>query len=385
MAEVQDAPAGTENKVAGNIVSAGKPQSGVFPGAAQIADPAAPTGNEPPAAVASDTETPEAKAAREAAAVQNNQPHLTDDQLKEILKGKGITFDDFDSLKKKVEYTPPAPALSEEEQKRIETETENKLYQLHVKRGGTPDQWAAFKGLIAADAKELGINKVKADLIKDGFTAEQAEKIATKMHFQLTDDELALIADEDEKALLQKARDFGLKKQENRGLYTKNTAKSYFDSLKTELQELDTENKKMEQHTAKAVDAIKNFQRKQTLQLGEREGVQLSPVEYDVQEETLNEVLEMVKDPVKFEQLLYTKEGDLNLDFLVPHLVNSVTREKAAKVAFFTGETNAINEFQAKFGSTPPPIGGNGKQEGQKGKIVAAGKPQAGKPAFYQK
>ena len=374
MAEVDNTDAPVETKVPGNIVSAGKPQPANFnidafnfpentdtTPAEQVIDKQEVV----------DTTTPPAEV---------KAPELTDDQLKEILKGKGISFDDFDSLKKKLETPAPVSTITEEEQRKIDFDNEKKLFDIHTKRGGTVEQFAALKGLLSAEAKDLGVQKIITDLQKEGFSAEQAANIAKKMHLQITDEELEQIDDEDEKALLKKERDFGSKKQENRGLYTKNTAKSYFDSLKAELQDMQTEKEKMEQHTAKAVDAIKNFQRNQTLELGEYEGVQLGQVDFNVSDDVLNEVLDIVKDPEKLEQHLYTKEGDLNLDFLIPHLVNSIAREKNAKHSFLSGQTKAIDHMKSTFGSTTPSLGSNAKPEGQKGKIVGAGKPQPFRP-----
>jgi hypothetical protein len=377
MAETQEAPVVTEEKKGtGAIIEAGKPTAGIFP--------IKPNG-EAAQASAEQTqttvqETPEAKAAREAAATTTE---LNDDQLKALLDKRGIKFESFEDLKKKVEYTPPAPELSDEDKKKAGSELDKKLLELHIKRGGDLNGFAALKTVGETDPKVLGLDKIKSDLLKDGFPTDEVDNVIKKMHLNVSDEELAEMREDDRKKI-EKERAFGEKKLQNRGLYLQNTAKSYIDSLKQELQEQETEKQKMEQHTAKAVDAIKNFQRKQTLELGERDGVKLSPVEYDVQDEVLTEVLEIIKDPVKFEQHLYTKEGDLNLDFLIPHLVNSVSREKAAKVAFFTGETRAVEHVEAIYGSKPPALGSNGKPQGTPGKIVSTGKPQVGKPAFIK-
>lgn len=377
MAETATAPVVTEEKKGtGAIIEAGKPTAGVFPikpngEAAQVVT------EEKKEVV---QESPEAKAAREAAA---STAELDDDQLKALLDKRGIKFETFEDLKKKVEYTPPAPELSDEDKKKAGSELDKKLLDIHIKRGGDLKGFSALKTVIETDAKALGVEKIKSDLLADGFEEKEAESLIKKMHLNVSDEELAEMSDGDRKKI-EKERAFGEKKLQNRGLYLQNTAKSYIESLKSELQEQETEKQKMEQHTAKAVDAIKNFQRKQTLQLGERDGVQLAPVDFDVQDEVLNEVLDLIKDPVKFEQNLYTKEGDLNLDFLIPHLVNSVSREKAAKVAFFTGETRAVEHVEAIYGSKPPPLGGNGKPQGTPGKIVSTGKPQAAKPPFQK-
>lgn len=377
MAETVIAPATTEEKKGtGAIVEAGKPSAGVFPIKPNGTEAKVET-EEKPAAI---QETPEAKAAREAATVTTTT-ELTDDQLKELLNKKGITFDSFENLKKKAEYTPPAAEPTDEDKKKLNSELDKKLLELHIKRGGDLKGFAALKSVGESDPKTLGLDKIKSDLLLDGFPADEVDSVIKKMHLNVSDEELAEMGEEERKKI-EKERAFGEKKLQNRGLYLQNTAKSYIETLKQELQEQETEKQKMEQHTAKAVDAIKNFQRKQTLVLGERDGVQLSPVEYDVQDEVLTEVLDIIKDPVKFEQNLYTKDGDLNFDFLIPHLVNSVSREKMAKVAFFSGETKAVEHYEAVFGSKPPPLGSNGKPQGTPGKIVSTGKPQAGKPSF---
>lgn len=377
MAETVVAPAAKEEtKGTGAIVEAGKPTAGVFPikpnGEAQT------TTEEKTATTTTAVTETKAKEAE-----GNGSAEITDDQLKELLGKRGINFETLEDLKKKVEYTPPAAEPTEEDKKKLNSELDKKLLDLHIKRGGDLKGFSALKTVLETDAKALGIEKIKSDLLAEGFPQDEVDNVIKKMHLNVSDEELADMEEADRKKI-EKERAFGEKKLQNRGLYLQNTAKSYIDTLKQELQEQETEKQKMEQHTAKAVDAIKNFQRKQTLQLGERDGVQLSPVDFDVQEETLNEVLDIIKDPVKFEQLLYTKEGDLNLDFLVPHLVNSVSREKAAKVAFFTGETKAVEHYESIFGSKPPSLGSNGKPQGTPGKVVSTGKPQAGKPAFIK-
>lgn len=382
-----------EQKIPGKIVSAGKSQPANFRAntdgfdkpieekKVEINNAKQPDVEKEVKKVESTTDpkpTPEAEKSAEIGA-ENKTPELTDDQLKEILKGKGIAFDDFESLKKKVEYVPETP-LTEEQKIEAEKKMEKQLLDLHIKRGGTIEQFTYFKSLITADPKNLGIQKVISDLTKEGFSEDQAKLIATKMHFQISDEELESVEDEEEKEFLKKQREYGLKRQENRGLFDKKTAESYFNNLKKELQDTEAESLRKEQHTTKAVDAIKNFQRKQALQLGEYDGNPLAPVEYEVPDTVLNKVLDIVKDPVKLEQHLYTKEGDLNLEFLIPHLINSISREEAAKIAYLTGGTKEVEKFEAKFGNKPPVLGGNDKPDGQKGKLVTAGKPQPFRP-----
>jgi hypothetical protein len=375
-------------KTPGKIVSAGRPTAADFRANTegfQAAENNTET-QDPPVGEGAKPElnedgTPKvaAKAAPDAA-----KTGLTEDQLKEYFKSQGIDYEGVEKLKAKL---APQVQLTDEQKKQAELELEKKLFDLHTKRGGNLEQYAAFKAVAQSDVKTLGIDKIKRDLVADGFTADQADGIIKKMHFEVSDEDLAAIEDESERKLIEKERAFGLKKLTARGGFIQNTAKSYLDSLTKELQDLDAEKVKMELHTSKVEDAIKNFQRKQTLQLGKVDDQEIAPVDYDVPDEVLTEVKEILSDRAALESKLYNKEGDLNLEFLIPHLINSVSRDKAVRHAYITSADRQVAIFEKVFPSKSAPALGsnnNNKPAPTPGKIVGAGKAQPFRPNFKQ-
>lgn len=387
MAEVAEVKQEEKKPIPGNLVSAGVPVRGDFT-AATIAK-----ANEQQAAAAGGDKgkegqegkeggdgagqelSPEQKeaATKAAADVSRGTEGVTEDQMKAYLKANGIEVDGLDSLKQKL--ATPAKDKTPEEIKQAEVEKEQKLLAAHMKRGGTIEQFTTFKQLVSADPKELGLNKAQQDLIQEGFSPEDANLILKKMHLQYTEEEIAELTPEQVEAL-KKQSAFGLKKQESRGKYIQQTAKSYLDSLEKEVADQESVTVKAAKHTSKVEDAISKFQRKQTLQLGEYNGQTLDPVDYDVPETVLAQVKEIIQDPAKLEKQLYNEDGSVNLDFLVPHLVASVSRETAVKHSLLTGQTRQVEIFQKKYGSTMPELGSGKQEKGQAGKIVSAGKPE---------
>lgn len=296
----------------------------------------------------------------------------TEEQLKKYFEKNGIAYDGLETLKSKL---APAPKEKTEEEKKAEaTAKEQRLLAAHMARGGTIEQFTNFQQLAAADPKVLGLTKAQSDLVKEGFTPEQAEHIIKQIHLQYSEEEIADFTPE-QKALAEKQAAYGLKKQENRGKYLQNTAKSYLDSLDKEISEQDAEKAKAAEHTSKVEDALKNFSRKQTLQLGEYDGQKLDPVEFNVPDEVIQKVSEILKDPANLQKQLYNEDGSLNLNFLIPNLVASVSRENAVKTAYLTGGDKQVEAFKATFGETKPELGGQKKTK-RTGQIVGYGQPE---------
>lgn len=300
-----------------------------------------------------------------------NQPadDLTEDQLKKFFEKKGIAYDGLDNLKSKL---TPAKEKTPEDIKAETLAKEQRVLAAHQARGGTTEQLVELRQLVAADPKQLGLTKEQEKLLKEGFTADEAAEVVRIMHLQYTADELAELKPE-EKAKLEKQAAYGLKKHENRGKFLQNTAKSYLDSLEEEISEQDAEKARAIQHASKVEAALKTFQRKQTLQLGEYEGQKLDPVEYDVSDEVLQKVSEILKDPAVLKKSLVNDDGSFNLDFLIPNIVASISRETAVKTAYLTGGTKQVEIFKASFGDKQPDLTNTKKTTGEKGKIVSKG------------
>lgn len=216
-------------------------------------------------------------------------------------------------------------------------------------------------------------------MIKAGFSPEQAEKVFKDMHFDISDEDLEGL-DEEEKTLKQKLRDFGKQKQENRGKYLQNTAKQHIESLLKELQQADEEKAKIEQHASNVEAALKAFNRKQTLNLGQLNGEEIAPIEYEMPEEVLSKTADVLKDAVKFDNTFFNKDGSVNIEAILPFFVKATAYDSAVKTGYLTGMDRQVQHIKAKFSSTVPPLGGAQKpQTGSGKKIVRVGQVQVAK------
>lgn len=293
--------------------------------------------------------------------------------MAEFEKRVGVKPQSIDFVKEKLNYQPPAPTPTDEEKTKADKAFEKRILDLHIESGKTPEQYTLLKGIANGDLKELSLQQTKEELKAAGFSDEKINDIIKERYYQVEDSDIEL-ADDDEKEFLKKKKEFGSKKLESRAAYLQNQAKSYIDSLTKAVNDSDAEKKRMEQHTSKVEDAIKNYQRKQTLELGKVDDTDIPPIEDEIPETAFAEVKDILKDPVKFEQLLFTKEGDVNLDFIIPHLVRSASYTSAVKKGYLVGADRQVEHFQGTFGSVIPSLGGQPKPTNENGKIVRRGK-----------
>lgn len=184
---------------AGNIVSRGPATSATFMnngafattndggagnGAAAAAADTKETAEEKTAREEKETllknETPEQKTVREFAE-KNKPPELTDDQFKELLKGRGIELDDkgIDGLKEKLKPATAAIAPEEIEKQKAAAETafEKRMLDYFIANGGTPENFVALKQVAAADLKALSESEAAREMRGAGFTEDQIKAI----------------------------------------------------------------------------------------------------------------------------------------------------------------------------------------------------------------
>lgn len=375
---MQDGAAAVETKVEekkgtpGNIVSAGAVQKATLD-VTQFKDMAV----EEEAVVEEKKEgevkddTDKTKTSTDKTDVKPAPADLTEEQLKAYFEKQGIAYDGLENLKTKL---TPAKEKTAEEIKADAAVKEQRLLAAHLARGGTTANFVELQKIVAGDAKQLGLAKEQEKLLKEGFTQEQATEMVRLMHLQYTPEEIAELEPEQIAAIEKKAA-YGLKKQEDRGKRLQNTAKSYLDSLEEEISEQDADKAKAIQHASKVEAALKAFQRKQTLQLGEYDGHKLDPVEFDVSDEIIQKVSEILKDSATLKKSLINDDGSFNLDFLIPNIVASVSRETAVKTAYLTGGTKQVEVLKATFGEKIPDLTKTRKTNGVSGKIVSAGQP----------
>ncbi len=310
---------------------------------------------------------------------QSSQPavEMNEDQLKAYFEKNGMVYEGLDKLKEKLTTAPASTAtLTEEQKAELEKQKEDRILNEHLSRKGTAEQFVAFKEIAAADKKALGLDQEIKDLIELGFDKDRAMELAKESHFQLTDEEIAAIEDLAQREEAEKRREAGTKKLERKGAYFQNKAKSYLDTLKSDLQKQDEEKVKLEQHTSKVEDAIKSFVRKEKIEIGQIDDQKFDPFDFDYSDTALESAKAILSDGVKFEENLFTKEGDLNIDFILPHLVRSFSLQEAAKKSFLEGTDRQVKFFDSKFGSSTPTLnGGSGRTNGATGKITGVGKP----------
>lgn len=300
---------------------------------------------------------------------------ITDEQFfAEIEKRTGAKVENVDVLKEKITYQKPAPLPTDAEKEKAAKDLEKRMLDVHIANGKTPEQYTLLKQIANGDLKELSVNQTKAELKEAGFKDAEITEILKERYYQIEDADIEAEDDPAKKEILKKKKEFGTKKLEGRASHIQKQAKSYIDSLTESVNESDVEKKKMEQHASNVEAAIKNFQRKQTLELGKVDDTDIAPIEHEVPEAALEEVKNILKDPVAFEKQLYTKDGDVNLEFLLPHLVRSASYSNAIKHSYLVGGTRQVEHFEAAFGASAPPLGGQPKPNLEKGKVVSRGK-----------
>lgn len=300
---------------------------------------------------------------------------ISDEQFfAEIEKRTGAKVESVDALKEKITYTKPAPLPTDAEKEQAVKDLEKRMLDVHIAAGKTPEQYTLLKQIANGDLKELSVNQTKAELKTAGFDEDQIKEILKERYYQIDDSDLELEEDPAKKEILKKKKEFGTKKLESRASHIQQQAKSYIDSLTNEVNEKDAEKKQMELHSSKVEDAIKNYQRKQTLELGKVDDTDIPPIEDEVPEEALQQVKEIIKDRLKLEKQLFTEDGGINIDFLLPHLVRSTAYVSAVKKGYLVGGTRQVEHFEAAFGSSVPSLGGQPKPDNKVGKAVRRGK-----------
>lgn len=395
-------PAGEEKKTFGTAVKAGIPVAANFnfqkpaDGGGVANDDTANKGNEGEGAAAAtttakdgettNTNTDNKGGGEPNSSTGNQSPakidppaagELTEDQLKAYFEKRGIPFESMDSLKAKMTAVPPAKELTPEEKEKVAQEKKQKIVNEHLSRKGTVEQFAAFEKIAAAEnKKELGLEKEISDLVKEGFSKEKAQELAKERYFQFTDEEIEAIEKPEEKAEAIKLREAGLKKLERKGAYLQNTAKDYLDILAKDLDEKDADAKKLEQHTSKVEDAIKKYERKTKLEIGQADDQKIDPIDFEYSDTALTSAKALLSNRSEFEKQLLTKDGHVNLDFILPHLVKSFSMDEAVKKSYLVAQDRTVEQFKSKFGTNLPIFGGPKKTNGTPGKITARGEPK---------
>lgn len=397
-----------EKKVAGNIVSRGSVSPvtfttnttpGTFATTNDIGAALTKTAEEKTAREATELalkdETPEAKVARELAE-KNKPPELTDEQFKELLKGRGIELDDkgIEGLKEKLKPADPAKAPEDVQKEKVAAEAafEKRMLDHFLANGGTPENFVALKQVAAADLKELSASEIRREMKEAKFSDEEIATVLKERYYQINPEEL--VQDDNEtmeefekrKALTEKKIAFGAKKLESKSSHIKKQAEDALSTLREAIKFDDSEKEKEVQHSKRVEDFFAKLPKKVTVDLGKtKDGQDIAPIEYVIPVELITDVMGTLKDPEKRNKFLYNEDNSLNLDNVASIMLRNKYLETLVKDAYLDGDTRGSSREVEKFekifpGRTAKDIGVGGTTGGnanaRKGHIVSRGEPE---------
>lgn len=326
------------------------------------------------------------KDANEAAVVDKTAaPTFTDQQLKEYFKTQGIEYEGVDKLKDqlKPKDTPLAP--TEEQIKAKELAKEKRLLDKFISGGGTAEQYVSLKTLASADQNVFAINQAKADLIKGGYTAEEADVFIKENLFQIEDAELEKEEDETEKQYKKRTKDFFAKQLAANSNPFIEKAKWALQNLNEVIESEDLHAQQEVAFSAKIDEDFKALPRKLSIEIGEIGGKTVSPVDYDVSETDIAEVKAILKNPETRQQLLFNQDGSLNITRITQALLKEKAFDSASKISYLEAQTRTNEHWQKVFPArSAQELGVGGSQQrpnGQNGsKIAGVGKVQRVQP-----
>lgn len=305
-------------------------------------------------------------------------PALTEDQLKAYFESQGIKYEGLEKLKEKVNYEPSTEPTVEEKEAAIKAK-EKRAIDKFVAGGGTVEQYVAIKEIVKADPTQFAINTAKNELIKSGYTAEEAENFLKEQYFQIDDEELEQDEDETDKAFKKRTKEFFAKQLANISSPYKKQAVDILAELNSVIDSEDLQAQQEVAISAKIDEDFKALPRKLQIEIGEINGKAVSPVDYDVSETDLAEIRDMLKDTVKRNNFLYNTDGSLNTTNLTSILTKAKMFDSVAKVSYLTGMDSQVKVFQKTFGA------GNAYEIGVGGSAVKQNGIQNGKPSSFGK
>lgn len=310
-------------------------------------------------------------------------PAFTEDQLKAYFEAQGIKYEGLEKLKEKINYEPSSEPTVEQKEaaaKAKETRALNKF----IEGGGTGDQFYAIKAVAEADPTQFAINTAKSDLVKAGYTLEEAETFLKEQYFQVDDAELEQDEDETDRAFKKRTKEYFAKQLANLSTPYKTQAATILADLNSAIESEDLQAQQEVALSAKIDEDFKALPRLLHIEVGEIGGKTVSPIDYDVSETDLAEVRDMLKNAETRNNFLFNTDGSLNTTNLTSVLIKAKMFDSAAQVSFLTGQDRATKAFHKIFPATSAQelgVGGSqSKPNDQTGKPASFGKPQRVQP-----
>lgn len=316
---------------------------------------------------------------------------LTEEQLKEFFKSKGIEYDGLDNLKSKLTASQNTSTELTEEQKKVQAlAKEKRIVDKFVSGGGTVEQYVALKNVAEMDVAELSKNTAKKELKDSGFDDTEIESIIKERYYQIAIDELEQGDDEEDEAFekrknaIKRKKEYGDKLLSTRSLPIKTQAAGILADIQSAIDSEDLQVQREITISAKIDEDFKVLPRKMSIEIGEIGGKTVSPVDYDVSETDIAEVKSMLKDPAQRQQFLFNEDGSLT-NTLIQTIVKAKAFDSASKISFLTGQNKAITDFQKTFPATSMQelgVGGSPQKpkDSKPGQPVSYGKVQRVQP-----
>lgn len=325
----------------------------------------------PSTAVAEVVETVETQVQPENLEAQPTEAELSDEKLKELYE-------------KRFKTTEQVQETEEQKEKR-EKDFEKRMLDLYANQGGKIEDFVVIKEVANMDLAQLSKNELVNELKSGGFGEDEIQEMLVERYYQMNPDEVEQgfeESDEDYEKRKEKIRKkvaYGTEKLTKRSAYQQEKAKSILDSLRKAIEISDLEVKKESEYAAKVENLSKELPRKLTFQLGKLDNVDIAPIEYDVTDEDVANVVTQLKDRA-IEKQLFNDEGELNVDEVAKIVLRNSILEKVAREALFEGQTRQVKEVEKVFPATSPNelgVGGtpSPSKNGQKGKLASFGKP----------
>lgn len=309
----------------------------------------------------------------------------TPDQLKEYFKSLNIEYEGDDKIKEKLAATQNQPQLTDEQVKAQEAAKEKRVLDKFISGGGTIDQFVALRQVAEADVKELSTNTLKKELKDAGFNDQEIDGIIKERYYQYGDEDLEQLEDETDKAFAKRKKEYGDKLLSNRSLPIKTQAANILKGIQDAINSEDLDAQNEEKISSKIEDDFKALPRKLKIEIGVIGKDTVPPVDYDVSEQDLAEVKAILKDPAQRQQLLLNPDGSWNITRITQALLKEKAFDSAAKISYLEAQTRNNAIWMEKFGARSPQeigIGGIPKQNNgnQKNQPAGVGKVQRVQP-----
>jgi len=322
--------------------------------------------------------TDEQKTAAEEAAAPKATEEVATEQ-------KPLTREEIKALYEK-EF-PTHVELTDEQKVAKENDYQKRLLDLYTEGGGTLEQFVAINNVLKMDLTELSKSELTAELKAKGFSDTDVQEVLVERYYQLNPDELEQNDDEtDEEYNARKEKvklkvGYGTERLTNHSANIKKNAEAILEGLKKGLSERDLQKQDEAEFIAKIDEVSKSLPRKLTVELGKLENEALGSVQMDIPESEITEIINLLKDPAQREQLLYTENGDLNIESISNLLLKNKMLERAAREALFEGQTREVRKFEKIFPyRNPQALGVGGSTSSPKttgaGKVASFGKSQ---------